>query len=145
MYYFKAELTSMFYFLTRGRKNGSSGLSYQALKQSFHIERQVNHSGSLQSVLDKNDGYLSGSFLGGKNFTRFHADHIKREGVPPGSHRNLLEGPKTSPPVHEYRPQDTSGIHMDEYDSMLMSGNSCETILSMDPIIMFKLRRCFTW
>ena len=46
MYYFKAELTSMFYFLTRGRKNGSSGLSYQALKQSFHIERQVNHSGS---------------------------------------------------------------------------------------------------
>ena len=37
-----------------------------------------------------------------------------REGVPPGSHRNLLEGPKASPPVHEYRPQDTSGIHMDE-------------------------------
>ena len=39
-----------------------------------------------------------------------------REGVPPGSPGNLLEGPRTSPPVHEYRPQDTmdtSGNHLD--------------------------------
>ena len=49
MYYFEAKLTLMFYFLTCGRKNGSVGLSHHALKRSFHIERQVNHSGSLQS------------------------------------------------------------------------------------------------